>query len=62
MTETSTVGRRKRGEGGRSPDLQLADELVEKARADGVELLGEGGLLAQMTKAVLERGLGRGAD
>ena len=31
---------------------------MERARSEGLELLGEGGLLQQMTKAVLERGLG----
>ena len=35
----------------------MADELIERARAQGVELLGDGGLLKQMTKAVLERWL-----
>lgn len=38
-------------------DEALAGELVERARAEGVELLGEGGLLKAMTKAVLERAL-----
>ena len=57
MTETATVGRRRRGEQEPSPDQQLADELVERARSEGLELLGDGGLLQQMTKAVLERGL-----
>ena len=57
MTETATVGRRGRGEKEPSPDQQLAEELVERARSQGLELLGDGGLLQQMTKAVLERGL-----
>jgi putative transposase len=57
MTETATVGRRGRGEKEPSPDQRLAEELVERARSEGLELLGEGGLLQQMTKAVLERGL-----
>jgi putative transposase len=35
----------------------MAEELLERAKAQGVELLGENGLLRQMTKAVLERGL-----
>jgi transposase-like protein len=35
----------------------LADDLIARAQAEGVQLLGEGGLLQQMTKAVLERGL-----
>ena len=36
---------------------QLAQELVEKARADGVELVGPGGLLTGLTKSVLETAL-----
>jgi putative transposase len=39
-------------------DEALADELIARAQAEGVELLGPGGLLRQMTKAVLERALG----
>ena len=33
---------------------QLARELVERARAEGVELVGPGGLLTGLTKTVLE--------
>jgi transposase len=33
-------------------DQALADRLIAQAQADGVELLGEGGLLNQMTKAI----------
>jgi len=33
---------------------QLAEELVARARADGVQLIGEGGLLTGLTKSVLE--------
>jgi transposase-like protein len=36
---------------------QLAQELVEKARADGVDLVGPGGLLSGWTKNVLETAL-----
>jgi len=39
-------------------DEQLADELLGRAQAEGVELLGPDGLLSQVTKAVLERALG----
>src|SRR3954468_13944842 len=58
VTDTAGVGRR-RGEGEEDPlvDRALAEELVERAREQGVELLGENGLLRAMTKAVLERGL-----
>jgi len=42
----------------RSPeDKRLAEELVERAREDGVELVGPGGLLTGLTKDVLEAGL-----
>ena len=59
VAETVEVGRR-RGERDDDPvvvDAALAEELLERARAQGVELLGENGLLRQMTKAILERGL-----
>src|SRR5215218_8997726 len=36
---------------------QLAQTLVEQARADGVELVGPGGLLTGLTKTVLETAL-----
>jgi putative transposase len=36
---------------------QLAQELVDKARAEGVELVGQGGLLTRLTKSVLETAL-----
>jgi putative transposase len=36
---------------------QLAQELVEQARAEGVELIGPGGLLTGLTKTVLETAL-----
>jgi len=61
LPDTEAVGR-----GGREPeagdpaaivDAALAEELVARAREQGVELLGENGLLRQMTRAVLERGL-----
>jgi transposase-like protein len=38
-------------------DEKLADQLLGKAQAEGVELLGPDGLLSQVTKAVLERAL-----
>lgn len=58
VTDTAEVGRRRRGDD-EDPvvDRELAEELVERAREQGVELLGEDGLLRQMTKAILERGL-----
>jgi hypothetical protein len=36
---------------------QLAQQLVDRARAEGVELLGPGGLLTGLTKTVLETAL-----
>ena len=59
MTDTSTVPRKPDGGAGLPPlvDEQLADELLGKAQAEGVELLGPDGLLSQVTKAVLERAL-----
>lgn len=35
----------------------VIDSLMAKARTDGVELLGDGGLLAELTKKILERAL-----
>ena len=57
MTETAEVGRRGSEDEPRLVDAALADALIEKARVEGIELLGPGGLLKQMTKAVLERAL-----
>jgi putative transposase len=60
MTDTSTVpGKSDGGPPARRPlvDEQLADQLLGKARAEGVELLGPDGLLSQVTRAVLERAL-----
>jgi transposase-like protein len=38
------------------PD-ELVDELMAKVRAEGIELLGDGGLIAQFSKRILERAL-----
>jgi putative transposase len=54
--DTGPVVRRQRPPR-RLVDDQLADDLIAQAQAEGVELLGDGGLLQQMTKAVLERAL-----
>ncbi len=54
--DTEPVGKRRRPDR-RLVDEQLAGELIAQAQEQGVELLGEGGLLQQMTKAVLERAL-----
>jgi ParB-like chromosome segregation protein Spo0J len=60
VPETQAVERRRREPGdGDEPvvDAALAEELVSRAREQGVERLEENRLLRQMTKAVLERGL-----
>src|SRR5215210_5437261 len=58
VLDTVEVGRPRRApEGPQLLDPEQAEALIEQARAQGVELLGEGGLLRQMTKAVLERAL-----
>jgi putative transposase len=38
-------------------DSELVDQLVEQARAAGLQLTGDGGLLQQLTKRVLESAL-----
>ena len=56
--DTVEVGRpRREPEGPQFLDSEQAEALIEQAREQGVELLGEDGLLRQMTKAVLERAL-----
>ncbi len=60
MSDTAKMGRKpESGEPARRPlvDEDLADQLLDKARAEGAELLGPGGLLSQVTRAVLERAL-----
>jgi putative transposase len=60
MSDTSMVARKRDGDPpARRPliDEELADQLLGKAQAEGVELLGPDGLLSQVTKAVLERAL-----
>jgi hypothetical protein len=61
MSDTAMVPR-KPADGDRAVrrtlvDDELADQLLGKAQAEGVELLGPDGLLSQVTKAVLERAL-----
>jgi putative transposase len=60
MTDTSMVARKRDDDPPPRPPLvdeQLADQLLGKAQAEEVELLGPDGLLSQVTKAVLERAL-----
>jgi putative transposase len=60
MSDTATVPRSSDRPSATKPvvDEELADQLLAKAEAEGVELLGPDGLLSQVTKAVLERALG----
>jgi transposase-like protein len=60
MTDTDVVRHRRDVPDGDPPlvDEQLADELLARAQAQGVELLGPDGLLSQVTKSVVERALG----
>ena len=60
MTDTAKMPRKRDGgEPARRPliDEELADQLLDRAQAEGAELLGPDGLLSQVTKAVLERAL-----
>ena len=58
VLDTVEVGRpRREPEGPQFLDPDQAEALIEQAREQGVELLGDKGLLKQMTKAVLERAL-----
>ena len=60
MTDTALVPPKSEGTEPARPaliDEQLADHLLGKAQAEGVELLGPDGLLSQVTNAVLERAL-----
>ena len=43
-------------------DVRVARELIDKARADGVSLVGPNGLLRQLTKTVLEAALNAELD
>ena len=45
------------GEVAAGVDDELIAQLVERARAEGLQLTGEGGLLQQLTKRVLESAL-----
>lgn len=50
-TETETAA------SGGALDVRIAEELVEKARAEGLDLTGPDGLLAQITKNVIQAAL-----
>jgi putative transposase len=38
-------------------DVRIASELIERAKAEGVSLVGPGGLLSQVTRTVLQAAL-----
>jgi putative transposase len=58
VLDTGGVGRSRRdADEPRLISQEQAEALIAQAREQGVELLGEQGLLRQMTKAVLERAL-----
>jgi putative transposase len=60
MSDTAMMPRNPGDRGPALPpvvDQELADQLLAKAGAEGIELLGPDGLLSQVTKAVLERAL-----
>src|SRR5436305_5319449 len=56
MSDLTTPSPEQEGEG-RAVDEALAQELVERSRREGVELVGPGGLLTGLTKTVLETAL-----
>jgi putative transposase len=62
MTDTADVTAAQKREAAAPPGLSAADEqlvreLTERARAGGLKLTGQGGLLGQLTKMVLEGAL-----
>jgi putative transposase len=55
MTTETTIAHEPAAESaGPVTDEQLIAMLVDRARGDGLKLTGEGGLLQQLTKRVLE--------
>jgi putative transposase len=56
--DSEVVGRgRVRAAAREALSSELMDELMEKVRSDGVELLGNGGLVSELTKRILERAI-----
>lgn len=56
VTEAETV-ERSEPQSSKAVDDRLIDELVSRAQAQGLQLTGEGGLLQQLTKRLLESAL-----
>jgi putative transposase len=57
MTVTETLSVEAGVVGGDGIAPELLDGLMAKVRAEGLELLGEGGVIAELTKRILERAL-----
>jgi putative transposase len=59
LTEIDTAGEPVEQDGPAQPglDVQLAQELIEKARRAGISLVGPDGLLAGVTRTVLQTAL-----
>jgi hypothetical protein len=61
VTDTMTDATAASGDGANSPgvltDVEVGRQLMERARAEGVKLVGPGGLLAELTKTVIETAL-----
>lgn len=56
--ETEGVGRRRRdADEPRLVDIEMVDRLIAQAREQGIDVAGQGGLFAQLAKAVMERSL-----
>lgn len=55
--DVAAVGPASEGAAGAGLDVRIASELVERARVEGVSLVGPGGLLAQVTRTVLQAAL-----
>ncbi len=55
VVDTAAVAKRKDAK--MTVDAELVGQLVDQARASGLQLTGEGGLLAQLTKLVVESAL-----
>ena len=59
VTVSAPVAAKKGGSGPGRDALppELIDELMAKVKSDGVQLLGDGGLIAEFSKRILERAL-----
>ncbi|SBV28254.1 Transposase, Mutator family [Micromonospora krabiensis] len=55
--DTAAVAKNVPGQPAEGVDAELVAQLVERARAAGLQLTGDGGLLQQLTKRVLESAL-----